>query len=648
MTRYHSPKSRSVATGLLTVCMVVPTSVLAAPPVKPIPRPVVAGKTIEPLEALTGRLAGARANLSSDSLLGTSLAAASPRASGTLASLGARKVEVAPGQMQALSAIAANVFADHDQFETELSRAGASAVYGAVERSTEVYEFDDAYVVVRSTGVVVADPDALRAKSPLFRNAVHNRKTKVDRSKLSKGSLAGLEAFKKQLARQPVDHPLRKAAKAGDQALLDAMADGAGDVSLVDTLHLPKRVPNIDAKGRLVAPKVVSGRVDYGKTRVLDTGRPARPWVKGLSPAAEGTRVLQEHLAIDRNDQVVAGRSNTTAEFVTGKTWADSWDWEHQWNVPSGFLRVHFGAHYAVGLRVPVEVGTRLDPTFVCDNGPTRETDTHEIEVRARARAVDGDAEFYRRAGMREAEVADGDEIALQAGVGYGYKLRLFWETLADKKYTEHGFDWGVDFDPPQGSRNQRVTEIFLPAELTKTSLSAGPLKGSARFGLRVDVQGEVHAQLRAFQGEVGLGPRHRPSGSSAIPGRGSKDKEERVVFASTDWKTWDYRLLKHLGAGGQAPSYEEPFGLEVSNVKYQSNWSVVPGVRVNASASYAGYSVGGTWTYWLDDARLPIGSLKLPRHQGTRRSVKDASGTKIWHLDGPSDTDYCRGRNQL
>ncbi len=586
---------------------------------------------------------GAGPELPRDSLKRATLRFESPRTQGTLQSLAARKVEVAPGKHETLGAIAQEWFAEHDRFEAELRSVGGRALFGDVVRTTEAIELKDAYMLVRSTGVVVADPNALRSRSAVFRSAITKRKGSVDQKKLTKGSRAGLAAFKKELAKKPAGHPLRKAAAKGDQALLDALANGVGEVHLVDTLVIPKAAPRLDPKGRPMAPSLKNGRVDYSKLHAAVPGRPAarpRPNKPGLNP--KGKRIIQKY--VERQSDTSSGGSATTgAAFIAGRTWADSWMWEHQWNVPSGFLRVEVGAHYAVGLRVPVEVETTIEPAYVCESGTRREQGTPEVRMKVRARAIDANAAFYRRAGMPEAAVAGGDELALQAGIGYGYKLRLFWETLAHRPYREEGFDWGRDFDPPQGRENERVVDVFLPASVTRTDFDTGPISGSVQFGLRVDVQGAVGARVAAFQGDANLTPRQRPTGSTLVTGLRPRERTEAMTFNSTSPQTWSYRLRKRPHAGGTVDSYVERFGVQVDGVHYDSNWSVVPGVKVEASAEYAGYGIGGTWTFWLDDARIPIGSLELGRHPGTLRRLRDDQGRKIWHRSTPNEAGgYC------
>jgi hypothetical protein len=583
-----------------------------------------------------------------DSILGQALRAETPRATGDLApsSLGSRTVEVAPGKTATLAAISSGWFADHDRLRADL-RGAKGMIVGAVRDEVEVYELQHSYIMVRSTGATVSDPNKLRKSSPLFASLTKKRTTNIRMGQLSAASKKGLAAFKATLASRPFDDPLRQAMNRGDQALLNALADGVGEMTVIDTLVIPKRAPRLDPDGQVRAPKLDGGRFDYGDLRTVDSGRVRPSQLEAPALTDAGRETLQKALKIDRRGHTVSGSTGSTAAFVAGHTWADSWGWERTFDVPSGFLRVKLGAHYGLGLRIPIEVKTRMDPTYVCENGPDHEAHRHRFRLEAKATAIDGDSSFYERAGMPEAMILGGKELALEAGVGYAVKLRLFWETIVDKPYREHGFDWGRDFDPPQGGGdNTRVVDYFLPYSVTRSGLNFGPLHGSARIGFRVDVRGEAKAHITGFQGDQLRQAITRPAGSIAVTGDDPRASPQQMVFADTQWKTWEFHLLNHAYAKGKStPSYTEKFGTMIDEVEYDSAWSVVPGVKVKAEASYHGYGIGGTWTFWVDSARLPIGSLDLPRHKRTRQALRNDRGTKIWHLNGIGDTNYCNAQ---
>ncbi|MEM6990194.1 MAG: hypothetical protein AAF721_06850, partial [Myxococcota bacterium] len=332
------------------------------------------------------------------------------------------------------------------------------------------------------------------------------------------------------------------------------------------------------------------------------------------------------------------------AAFIAGDTWAENWTWQRRWNVPSGFLRVTLGASYAFGLRIPIEVKTVMTPTWVCDDGVSKEPGKRYFDLKVKAEAKDGNAAFYRRAGMAEDKISGGDELALNASVGYGVKLRLLWSTLVDRPYREIGFDWGADFDPPQGTATEKVTDVFLPASLTRTKFAFGPLSGSARLGFRVDVSGKVTTRVDARQGNVHLAAVGRPTGS--VPQSGARAATPQLLTLSNSaWKTYKFGLKNDRGSA-PVRNYRRAFGFKIDQVEYDSHWSVVPGVKVRAKASYAGYGIDGTWTFWLDGARIPIGSIELDRHPGTRRHHENFSGVKIWHRDRPGDTNWCADNN--
>lgn len=630
----------------VSAALMVPATAFAAPPSWPKPaKPSLPGA--KPGGAkIPGRLGGTRPALETDSILSLQLKQGKAKKKGSLASFGSKKVELTPGKQVSLSTIATDAFKEHRDFARNLGRAKSGATYGAIKSSTEVYEFNHSFVMVRSTGVTVADAKEVKRKAPIFGRLTDGKKHVAKRSKLNAESKAGLAKFKKEVAKYPASHPLRLAAAKGEQALLDALASGVGYVEVVDTLHIPKKAPKVTAAG-LAVPKLTGGKLDYSKTRPLPGTKHIRFDASTLqvsNPSAAAG--LGNALGAAAAKSVSGGGQHQTAEFLAGQTWSESWVWERRWNVPSGFLRVTFGASYAVGLRVPIEVKTQASPMWVCDNGIDRERNKSKMKLRVKAEAIDGDAAFYRRAGLRGAAVANGNELALQASIGYGYKLRLFWTTLANQPYRESGLDKGQNFNPPQGSQTTKVVDVFLPASWTNTSLSAGPLRGSVRLGFKIDVSGKVRTRVTALQESTHLTAVRRPSGSSNL-GQFSGVSPQLLTASNAGWKEYEFRLKNRpRQLSGNVPSYQDNYGFRIDNVDYDSSWSVVPGVEVNASARYAGYGIGGTWTFWLDAARLPIGSLKLGHHRGTRRQHENMSGVKIWHRNRSGDTQWCAQNN--
>ena len=580
-------------------------------------------------------MGGQRPKVDAGSVLALNLGKA-PIRKGAPSAFSTATVELADGHTVRIGEITGE--SKHKAMRKKLRELPTGAVFGSVKESAEVYEFDDSYVIVTSTGATVADPKKVKAALPKFGRLAKSGSVHVEMGKLNAESKKGLAAFKKEVAGYPKDHPLRQAAAKGDQALLDALARGVGEMEVVHTLHIPKKPPKVRA-GKVDIPKVVGGKVDYSKTRTLER-KAAVSKGTPIGSSANGP-VIPPAVSMAAVGPVDSGGRNETAEFVAGRTWGEGWVWEEQWNVPSGFLRVTLGAHYAVGLRVPIEVKTRMSPMWVCDDTGTREGRNSNFRLDVRAEAIDGDAAFYERAGMASELIANGDELALQAGVGYGVKLRLFWSTLVDRPYREVGVDWGRDFDPPQGSASQKVVEVFLPSSVTHTGFDYGPLSGSARLGFKVDVRGKVRTRVSARQLQQNLMVVGRPSGSTPISGT-TGSSPQLLVSSSPTWRRYAFRL-KNSTRPGAIPSYQQSYGYTVDQVEYDSSWSVVPGVKVNASARYAGYGISGTWTYWLDDLEVPIGTLRLGRHPGTRTSLRNNDGRKLFKRSSPG---WCVANN--
>jgi hypothetical protein len=605
-----------------------------APPKTPKTLPTSAPKPVAPPQS----------KADPDSLLQRSLDFRPSATKGTLARFATRKVEIAPGVERSLSTIAAGLFSEQEKFERALRTAPSGELFAPVKTETEVFDFGDSYVIVRRTSTVVAKPDELRKRSKFFRQGVTKRNGSVPMAKMSKASRAGFEAFKRELAKEPASHPLRKAAAKGDQALLNAIADGVGPIEIEDTIHIPKKLPRLKGS-KLSVPRLDGERLDYARpgTMKLSTA------ITGLGNGPVVAPNIAEQVGEITSERFMGGRVGTTAAFLAGQTWADSWRWERKWKVPSGFFRITLGAYYAVGLRIPIEMQTSYYPTLACESGGHHATMEVYPSLRVKADTKDAGPEFYERAGLSGAAVADGKEFVLEAGVGYGYKLRLFWETLVHKRYTVREVDYGQHFEPPLSTRSKRVKSFFLPASLTHTELGAGPLSGKAQIGLRLEAEGTVATRVAGYQNGRPAPVREAPQGSTPTGSGRTTSKAHRLLIGDHDWKEYEFRLLAHGRPrhNRPQPDFTDTYGFKVDDVGYESDWSVVPGVKVSASASYHGYGIRVAYSFWLSSLRLPIGEVTLHHHPGTTRAIEYQDGHRYWHRNNPGESGWCRERQQ-
>jgi hypothetical protein len=165
------------------------------------------------------------------------------RRKGSVKSLLAHKVTIGGRKTLTVKQITDDVFRDHRALSSEM-RKNRRALTADASTVDEVIETDDEVVITTSTRFTVANPDALRQSSPRFRR-MRSKKGR-DGWKLSQLGTKGMKefkAFKKRVKKLKATHPLRVAAEAGDDALMDALIDGKGDFTVADPDALRKSSP---------------------------------------------------------------------------------------------------------------------------------------------------------------------------------------------------------------------------------------------------------------------------------------------------------------------------------------------------------------------------------------------------------------------
>ncbi|MCP3876585.1 MAG: hypothetical protein GY699_26040, partial [Desulfobacteraceae bacterium] len=131
----------------------------------------------------------------------------------------------------------------------------------------EAIEFDDSFVMRKSTTVIVLDPSQMKRISPTYNSFLSKRTTrKATIAQLDPESRRGLADLKKNLAALNPNDPIRKAAARGDQAILDAILEGKGELTIEDTIVVPKRIP-LPLKGVTMYPSFQNGTLNFKKLR---------------------------------------------------------------------------------------------------------------------------------------------------------------------------------------------------------------------------------------------------------------------------------------------------------------------------------------------------------------------------------------------
>lgn len=532
---------------------------------------------------------------------------------GTFKSMGAHKVSIAGRREVPVADVAARLFADHAQLSGELRKARKGLRADPVE-TDEVVELEDATVLTTSTSISVIDADAVRAASPAFAAVRGKADRKVALAGLAPKARAALTAYRAEAAQLAADHPLRAAAAAGDQALLDALAAGLGDVTITTTVVIPKKPLAVGADGRIVAPRTRGdGSFDFGASKMGSAadevaGDKARETKSGRRDEAPAPRVKEK------------GKSRHQADFVTGFTRGDAWEWSRRWDVPTGFFRVKATAWYEYGLRVPVSIDGTMSPTVIESKGGDDVESTYQVELGARA--VDGAAKHYTDAGIAAAHVHGGRELVLGAGFQVTLTLKVMGFDIDRRLPGDGRIDFSQDFRPPFGDCGTRCGfDVWIPADVTRTGFSLlGVIKGSARAGVNVSGDGKVFATYEALYGNDVVPS--WPAGKAR-----QQQRRHELVFDSAKQAVVMEQKLSPLSGADRSRS----FGYRLSRPRYEWKVALTPGLRadihVNAKPIFSDHITIGP--LWLDDLALRLGTVNLRAHEGSRDEIGVRHGEK-------------------
>lgn len=543
-------------------------------------------------------------------------------------------VTLGEGVTEDLQQVSDRLFADNETFEREAS-AAARALAGPPQVTAEAFELPDAFVLVRSTRVVVTDPSALARSSGDFRSFLSgraapafrgprpkpggrasdlgNRSESASRSArpvsdaaLEPESRAGFERFlADEVPRLPPDDPIALAAREGREAVLEAIAEGKGEFEIIDTFVVP-REPFAMVDGQPQHRVMRDGLLIHGESAPVRS-----PLLRALGLSSSGNPGIRPGLLdlrpTERPSTSLGGTHRFTQPFLTGFESGIGWEWERRWNFPSGFFRITLGASIIVGLRAPIEVSGSYTPAHVERRDHRDREDAVKLSVHAKT--SDGDAQLYRSTGLDRDLVADGKEFVLEFDLYFGYRLRALWTNLAHSRNAHYGFDAGADFEPPLGGSGS-LPRIEIPASVTGTRIGVEYLHGDAQIGLQPRARGEISLDYDALWGNRVV-------------------HSQTVRFDRPKEMTIDERLPA-LTVAEVGDSAKQGYGFRLSNPTYRADLSLTPQIRLGLTAGYSSFSRSFS-TNWmsLNALRIQLGSVKLSHHPGTVAEYRFDDGVK-------------------
>lgn len=526
------------------------------------------------------------------------------RQRGTVAARAATRVTVEGGRATTIGDLARQAFVAQDRFTGEV-RAARTHLLAAPAVSDEVVELDESIVLTRKTSFVVTDPVALRAASPTYAMVRGGHAGAMTVRELSATQRAGLTALATEAAGYPDGHPLKTAAAQGEQALLDAIGAGKGEFAMTTTVEIPR-----GSRAWGLRPVQLSNGA-FGKTETVAPG----------SRYGEPIDIL-DHTAVDEG-----GTCTHDFDFLLGFTRTHDWDWTTRFDLPGGFLRVKAAAWFDYGLRIPVQVHAVQTPNRIEATGGDADVPA-TYGVTLSARTLDAPKSFYTGVGLSENAAHDGKELFLSTGFGVTVTLRIFGERLLHQTFPGNTqIEWGDHFTPPFGDCGSRCgPALWIPAQATRTQIDVLVAKGSAQAGVKLAGDGAIGFAYEAIANDATV---------ESWPGTNRQNKASKPTLSLSSRTAHLTRTaqLDALASGGRLG-----YGYRLSAPTYTWDLEMIPGIKGTIEIKVWPFKETITiGPFWLDEAAIDLGTLRLAAHEGTPEKAKRTHGLKTYRSGLPS-----------
>ncbi len=516
-----------------------------------------------------------------------------------------KTVEIKKNIRETLGNITKTIFVNQEKFQKVLLKIKPSSgiLTKPPVQKNKTYEFDDSFLIVKSTGIVVSDPRKLAEKSPQFRDFLGSKnKNEIIFSKLNSESQAGLiNLMKNELPKRPKDDPLRIAAnKGGMKGLLSAIAEGKGKFELTEEIVIEKKPPPADdgmpqSIGNIIShskfPKdILSGR---GSDFIINV-----PTQSGSTSPHNPTWITKGHLT-----------KHFKAQFMTGFTLKSYPHYQRTWKFRGGLFRVMMEAGYTLGLRFPVEVQGEVRPDWIKVTGPNDVPVSFETNIAAKT--INGDCSFYKNTGLTgESTSTCGKELALDFYYGYGLKFRALYTTVVDiPLHREHTPPWSQDFTPP--FNNGGGPTFWIPADITNSKLNLIALKGSIQGGFKLSGTGTIHFDYEIIHG--------------------NKISDSREVAFTNPSPVRISNTLEPMYLSSDNVQASESYGFKLYNPEYKIKPTLTPGIKMSIAAGYKSFSRHFSCHTWLNRMTILFLPITFTRHRGTNAEFSWQGGHKFF-----------------
>jgi len=537
--------------------------------------------------------------------------------SGNISKFAKKKIKTAKGKTVSLGQLTKAAFTEQDVLFSQLKKKGlvGKALLMQPKVRDNVAETKDAYVITKSVSFTVTDPNALKKSSPVYKSFLGKAgQKKIALSSLDKQEKAWLNKRIAEASKLPDGSPLKKFAKKGQQAFLNAMSEGMGELSVTDTLIIPKDFTPF-SKGT-VAPVITNGIIDYSKTKPFKSAV-----MKALNTPAKSSAKMDEETiskALAKIAKVTppadhpiikrSGEDSFVADFMAGETYSGGWFWEKKWKFYAGFFRVSAGGGFGFGIRIPIRVEGKIKPTsiIVYKDRDSAINTRGDIKVSV----LDADKKFFKDVGISTNQIFDGKEIVLTYYSGLGCKLYLFGKDVVKIPFAGKYIDYSQNALFPLGKGNSSTGfHIPVPPEITNTTMDFNKyISGFVQFGLHVNGTGIVDLNLQELKN-------HK---------RGSKSTD--LTFNNAGQKTFKIKLDARSSQG------DDYYGFRLNNPQYKLDLTLIPEARIGVRVGYKKFHRSFT-TKWVEFKIFAVhpGMITFRQHSGTPYSFTWDKGKKTF-----------------
>jgi hypothetical protein len=578
------------------------------------------------------------------------------------------KIRLADGVTKKLGDITKGLFKAQRGYMKQLRGMGAVAEEHAIETK-------DFVMVARATTVMVKDPKSMGRRWKVYGQMLADQ-PKVTassmqvakyRAKLTAAERKefddGIAALKKRLKTAAKDHPLKQAMdKDGDSGLLAAIISGQGEVTVEDSIMIPKKAPYWK-NNRLMAPTMTPTGFNLGRMKATKKFKRPR-WRDAWSGYKEG-----------------GAPDLRSIKFMTGWSKEQSWEWKRTLHFPSGYFQIRAGAYYSVGFRVPVEMRARVTPSSMsARKGPKLrggKDKNSKFKVYLSADVGDRGKRYYTKVGLGGR--AAGKEIKLMFGAHLSCRFRALYRLWLSetgsgrpgKCHVGKDVDFSFEMKPVYGKRDtlyfkppkdfaaplQKLgivakrrgrhkgwyeAAIFVPPDLLGTRIGIPGGSVWAAPGLKFGGDGRVVVDYESREWTC----RGRKNCAYKKRKTGRVTKKETLTFRGKGRQRFKGRKYEHVvqtKIGALKNTGRKNFGFRLSKPQYHWTIKITPGLRVGGYVKVEALVKTfrrrlGPWDIWFDGLALNLGTIKLPTHKGTPKEFVWDQGRKSFSEKSSSE----------